>query len=137
VATDSRGRAITAEHIEGMERFNQNEVPRKLCYRPSTCITFELDEAYINEQEEDAEIYAHILPTQIHDNLAFLPVVGEELLCAKQYAGEIIDSRAVLKQFRVVRIAKEIDQDTTCLCLSMMVYVVPVEVEQEKGSPAE
>src|SRR5579859_8014464 len=83
MATDIHGRLITAEEVEGLERFANNNVPVKLCYEPSTCLTFEIDDAFAEENAEDADIYWSILPSQMRDIL-YIPSVGEELLFAKQ-----------------------------------------------------
>lgn len=135
MATDHSGKIITPEMVEGLERFAQNNVAKKLCRTSSVVMSFEIDSEYRSAHEEDAEVYESILPSQVYDTL-FPVEIGETFIMAKQYAGEIINSKSVLKQFRITSIDKEIDQDTTRFCMYITVWVEPVEVittiEQER-----
>ena len=131
MAIDYRGNPITPKQIEGLERFQRNDVPMKLCYTPSTTLTFEIDETYQNEHEDDAEVYSLLLPSQIHD-LLFVPTVGEMINFSQQYAGEVLD-KSIIKQFQVTGVEKVIEQSVATFCLFITISVVPVEEQKQKG----
>jgi hypothetical protein len=127
MATDNSGNPITPEMIDGMERFNQNDMSLKLKRDITTCINFEIDEAYEKTHPEDAHAYALILPTQFY-HLLYVPTIGDVITCTKQHKGETVNKvDLVFKDFRVTKIARDINQSVNQFCLYITVYMMPIE----------
>lgn len=127
MARDYKGNPITQEQIEGLDRFNSNQVQNKLCYNVSSILKFEVDKSYAYEHEEDADIYSKLLPSPMRD-ISFIPSEGEVILFTKQHAGDVVgNERSILKNFQVTRVEKVISQDVPAFRLFITAYVVPVE----------
>lgn len=128
MVTDYKGRIITPEQAKGLERFQYGRASVKLKYPGefSTTIGFEIDEAWQQEHEEDADVYGLILPPQISHNY-FDVREGDVFTFSKQYDGEIARPERIIKRFRVSKVDKEIDHDATKFWLCITASVVPID----------
>jgi len=125
--TDHRDQALTPSQIEGMHRFNENDVSGYRLRRDARlAIFFEIDAAYEKQHHDQAAAYAAILPTPLYD-VPYIPLEGELLTCAKQWKDSVGDDNTVLKQFQVVRVGTQIEQTTASFRVCVVVYVIPVE----------
>ena len=129
--TDYKGEQITPEQIEGIRRFDSNDVQGPRLNRNFSYVTQVLldDEVQGNEKFQD---YENLLPSQIHSEFGLSTLsIGDTVSFSKQWAGGI-DYKQVSADFIVRKIHKEVEQNVCSFRLFTTIFVVPSEYRKEK-----